>query len=109
MDSITGWLAWLIVCGVTPLLWLRLRHFVYINFFYDINNDEERERYRQEKLAKIPYFSTFFGSYVIHIVLGYLMSDAEARNIGNDTTALHELALVPHSFLEQLLSSFMFS
>ncbi len=108
MDSITGWLAGFIIIVVTPLLLARLRIFVFVNFLYDTTNDEEWEECK-ERLMKIPYIGLFFGSYGIHIVLGYLMSDAEARNISNDLSALHELALVPHSFLEQLLSSFMFT
>ena len=60
------------------------------------------------ELDDIPYFSVILFSYFLNGLVGYLLSDAEARTISNSMSDLTSFTSVPWVHVERLLSSLLF-
>lgn len=124
--TISGYLAFFIVVVVSsiPYLWIR-KVLAYRSFGWDLESAAQaheagqinREEFLQildrleeinQDLSKLPYLNLIFSSYVLNILVGYLLSDADARTIPNSMSALTSLASVPWMHVDRLLSSILF-
>ena len=124
--TISGYLAFFIVAVVSsiPYLWIR-KILAFRSFGWDldsavqaheagqINHEEflqiiDRLGEINQDLAKLPYLNLITSSYLLNILVGYLLSDVDARTIPNSMSALTSLASVPWMHVERLLSGILY-